>query len=122
MRTQALCLLIAGTLAGCGQATTTGSGTLSPTPSIIAAIQNDAVLACAFLPTAETVASIITAATGAAGSVAYTATTDVANAICGAVSAAPKPVPPASGKRLGAVLVSGPKVNGVVIQGYLLNQ
>lgn len=69
---------------------------------IIAAVQQQAVLACSFLPTASTVAGIL-----AAGNPALTAASAVAQAICAAVSV--------TSARVGTA--SPPVVAGVVIHG-----
>jgi hypothetical protein len=73
-----------------------------------AAVQNAAVAACGFLPTAASVASIISAAAGGAGGVVLTTAGQVAAAICQAV------VPVRQAGKLGAAL---PTVNGVVVHG-----
>ncbi len=94
-------------LAGCA-----GTGTLPPSPVVafptITQIQDAAVAACGFLPAAETVASIVaTFQPSAAGGVAIGS--QVANAICAAVTANK---PKFNGQ--------APMVNGVVVNGYFV--
>lgn len=96
-------------LGGC--ATTTG-GTTSTTTSIsdtIAQIQNAAVTACAFLPTAATVANIIGTLAGVGTETNLAG--NVAAQICAAVA------PPKSAKLKAGV----PTVNGVVIHGKFVS-
>ena len=78
-----------------------GGCATTATSAAIIQIQNYAVLACGFLPTVTTVANII-----ANGNPILQTATDIANAICAAVT--PKAA------RRGAVL---PTVNGVVVHG-----
>ena len=100
-----LILLIAlSALSGC--ATTGGLAPIS-----IAGVQNAAVAACAFLPTATTVGNII-----AAGNPLLTTAEAIAQAICAAVTQAPT-VAAKSGRRM---MVVQPMVNGVPIQGKFL--
>lgn len=73
-------------------------------------VQNAAVAACGFLPTASTVAGIIAAASGGAGTAIITTVDSVAAAICAAV------VPAKAGRLRGA-----PMVNGVVVHGKWVN-
>ena len=80
--------------------TTTGS-----LPISITDVQNDAVLACSFLPTAATVANIL-----AAGNPILVTAEAVAQAICAAIT----PTKTTAKLRGNMVL---PEVNGVVIQG-----
>ena len=99
-------LPLLGTLlvAGCGSFTNPFNGqTVTITP---ADVQAAAVQACGFLPTAATVAGILTASP-------YLATaTAVASAICAAVT------PTKSASKLGAAV---PMVNGVVVHGKWVN-
>lgn len=99
MRKIALAALIAAsTLAGC--ATTGGVPNIN-----VQDVQNAALAACSFLPTASTVANII-----AAGNPALQTAEAVAQAICAAVAVASP-----SGKLGGSIAL--PTVNGVVIHG-----
>jgi hypothetical protein len=77
-----------------------GSCTSTPTDvaSVVAQVQQAAIVACGFLPTAATVAAILSGG-------ASTAVTDIAQLICTAVTT--------KGVRRGAA----PTVNGVVIHG-----
>lgn len=74
------------------------------------AVQNAAVAACGFLPTAATVSGIISAATGGVGGAALQTAEQVAAAICAAV------LPTKSGKLRGT-----PMVNGVAVHGRWVN-
>lgn len=73
----------------------------------VASIQNAAVAVCGFLPTASTVAGIISAASGGSGGLVIATVDQAAAAICQAV------VPLKAGRHGAAV----PMVNGVVVHG-----
>ncbi len=97
----ALALSVA--LGSCGTTGTATTGTT--TTSIIADAQKIAVQICGFLPTAATVAGILSA-----GNPAVATAAGIAQAICTALAAVPK----VGGKRLGG---PGPSVMGVPIHG-----
>lgn len=98
-----------GSMALAGCATTPGSSVPTIDPAVISAVQKDAALVCGFIPTVETVVSII-ASFVPGGSAAATIAGTVASAICNAVAPAK-----ASMKR-GDVAV--PMVNGIPVKGY----
>lgn len=83
-------------LGGCASGGSTGN---------VSSIQQAAVLACGFLPTAQTVADIL-----AAGNSLISTVSAVAQAICAAVGT--------KGVRKGG---AAPTVNGVVIHGKFVN-
>ena len=112
--------VVAGLLAfgGCStlSGTTTPSVTAPTFAQFLAAVQQDAVLACGFVPTAETVAGLA----GAAAAPLALAS-GIASVVCGAVKAVPttaslKSFKMKSGHR-GVVL---PSVDGVPIAGYFV--
>ena len=96
---------VALSLAGCSTLGT-GGAPLDLT-SFIAQVQATSSAVCSFLPTAETVASII-----ATGNPIVTTANAVANAICAAVAPA---------KAAGKLRASQPAVAGVAIHGKFLN-
>lgn len=92
-------------LGGCPSITT------NPTPQLnIQSVQSIAVAACAFLPTADTVANLI-----AANVPALNTAEAIAAAICAAV------VPKAGAPRLSVPPSAAPTVDGVVIYGGFTN-
>lgn len=91
-------------LSGCG---TTGGITPITIPIAIADVQNAAVTACGFLPTATTITSIL-----AVNDPALTTAVAVAQAICAAVAAAPK-----AGAKRG---LAKPSIDGVIISGTFI--
>jgi hypothetical protein len=97
-------------LGGCA---TTGSAPTDIT-SFVAQVQATTSAVCAFVPTAETVASIISTLGGPAGATIVGTANGIASAICAAVA----PVK-AAGKLHRAV--APPTVAGVVIHGKFLN-
>lgn len=107
MRKYLSALSFVGAIALAGCATTS---TPTSTADIITAVQNDAVLACKFLPTAATVAEIVSSAVPGAAN-ATTMASQLAAQICAAVTAA---VPTSGARRRSAI---APMVNGVVIHG-----
>jgi hypothetical protein len=78
----------------------------------IAAVQNAAIVACQFAPTAETVAALI-----AANNATVTTASAVAAAICAAVAPATAPTKLGAQLRLRLRTTGGAVVNGVMIQG-----
>ncbi|MDE2106685.1 MAG: hypothetical protein KGL39_56235 [Patescibacteria group bacterium] len=96
-------MAIAGTvgLAGCGL-----TNPFTNQPISTADVQNAAVAACGFLPTASTVAQIISVASGGAGAGIVDTVEGVASAICAAV------VPAKAGRLRGAPMVAGVTVHG----------
>lgn len=78
-------------------------------PISTADVQAAAVAACGFLPTASSVAQVISAAASGSGSSQIATATAVASQICAAVL-------PKAGKLRGA-----PMVNGVVVHGRFVN-
>jgi hypothetical protein len=95
MHKSIIVLPVVALLAGCATAPTGPVGPLGPAvapvtapapavtaPSVISQIQADVVLACGFEPEAATIATLINAGIGAIGGA-------IAQAICGAVKAAP---------------------------------
>lgn len=101
MRKLLLASMLSLSLASCA---TTG-GTPTDTNAIIAQIQQTTAQICAFVPTAETVAAIIAAASGGAATPAVIGVASIANAICAAVT---KP----AAKRRGVPTVNGVPING----------
>lgn len=96
-------LLLAGALAGTlalGGCATNGAGGSSIS---LASVQNAAVAACGFLPTAATVANLI-----ASNNAAIATAESIASAVCAAVA------PSKQAGKHGAVLAS---VNGVRVRG-----
>jgi len=101
-----LVLLAAMALGGCAS---TGTGTTT-TAQIISDAQQAATLACGFVPTAATVANIISV-----GNPLVSTASAIAQAICSAVAAVPVT---AAGKFRGTL----PTVNGVVIHGRFVTK
>jgi len=89
------------------------SCTPSTSAALITQIQQDAMAACSFLPTAETVTQLITAGNIQAQAGLGTGTT-IANAICKAVAA----TPPVSSLKKATV----PNINGIPINGIFVKQ
>lgn len=100
---------LALSLSACATAPATIGTATSQTSAVITAIQQAAVEACSFLPTAATVTNIIGAATGVGAETTLAST--IAAQICAAVS------PTASAKRGGAA----PTVYGVVVHGRFVS-
>ena len=88
------------------------SCTPTTTAALITQIQQDAMAACSFLPTAETVTQLITAGNIKATAGLDTGTT-IANAICKSVA-----TPPASSLKKATI----PMINGIQIQGIFVKQ
>lgn len=93
-----LCLSIGLGVSGC--ATTGGGATADPT--IVAQVQADAKAICGFLPTATTVANVITTFTG--GGAVVNVVSQVAAGICAAVTN--------KGARRGGARYRGVKIKG----------
>ena len=101
MRKVLLACTAALALSGCAQLQTIFGGITSATPTqLVVDVEQAAVAACNFLPTAETVAGII-----AVGNPALATATAIANAICAAVS--PK-------TQIAQSLLSSPAMRSVV--------
>ncbi len=98
---------------GLGGCATTG-GVTSPTDitSFIAQVQATTSAVCSFVPTVETVASVIGAVTGPAGAGIVATANGIASAICSAVAPA---------KASGKLRAAQPTVAGVAIHGRFLN-
>lgn len=100
--------LLAGiTLGGCATTGGAGAGGVSET---ISQIQSVAQQVCGFVPTATTVARVITTFTGGGGAVDMVS--QIASGICAAVASAPKSM--VRGKKR---LARAPVYRGVRIQG-----
>jgi hypothetical protein len=99
---------LAASLAGCAS---TGGAPVDVS-SFIAQVQATTSAVCSFVPTAETVASIIGAVTGPSGAGIVATTNGIASAICDAVA----PV-----KAAGKLRATIPTVAGVTIHGKFLN-
>lgn len=114
MRKFVLAALAASSIALGGCATTGG---LAPTDitSFVAQVQATTSAVCSFVPTAETVASIISTLGGPAGAAIVGTANGIASAICAAVA------PAAPGKASSRLRAAGPPtVAGVVIHGKFL--
>ena len=109
MKNRLAAAAVAGALALGGCATTS---TTTPTADIVTTIQNDAVAACQFLPTAATVTAIISTVVPGVTADA-TLASQLASQICAAVSSL-APGTPAAARRRSAM---PPTVNGVAIHG-----
>jgi hypothetical protein len=92
---------------GLGGCSTTGTPPITNINSFIAQVQSTAVAVCAFLPTAGTVAEIITL-----GNPLVSTVDQIVSSICTAV--ATTVVPPLAGTRFG---IAPPTVLGVVVHG-----
>lgn len=104
-----LLLLAALTLGGC--ATTGGTGDIN---AVIAAVQSATVAGCKFLPTINTVASLL-----AAGNAIVQTVDSVASAICAAVQ--PAVVNPQLRRALNKTAPTPIVINGVVIHGRFVS-
>jgi hypothetical protein len=110
MRKLFLSGVFAMSLAGCSTLGTGGAPT--NVTDFITQVQATTSAVCAFVPTTETVAGIIAAATGPAGATIVATASGIANAICAAVA------PP---KASGHLRAAQPTVAGVAIHGRFLN-